>query len=193
MVKRSYGFSVQGLGALVSAPLLAIFLAASIANAEPAATAPSGVLDSTFLLLPAFDVERSSTEVVHAGDHVPLRILGLSQNGVPKLVPPPGTESFSEQGWQITAPTGTSSPQGELRFEAVPLKSGKLSLPSLLIQGEDGKDLGRTHPFTMDVESVIDPKDPNAGKPADMRPPVGVSFPVSLIVLAVVILSLIHI
>jgi hypothetical protein len=162
--------------------------AVSLAAPDPSAS-PSPKLDMSFLLLPAYDIEAapkaspspvpqgSGSVTYRVGDeilaHVPQVALPAGSTGPLSISLPPGTPALADEGWEIFP----KSDPNELRLILVPLKAGKLTLPSLAIQDSAGKSIGRTNPWPAEVVSAIRKDDPAPQKPVDLKPPAEVAFP----------------
>jgi len=58
-------------------------------------------------------------------------------------------------------------------------RRAKAEIPSLQISTPDGKRVGRTQPFTIDVQSAIAADDQKPQQPVDPRPPVSLNFPMA--------------
>lgn len=171
----------------VFAAAICVGASLSSGNGSFAAEPNPASIDAEFLKLPAFDLERvDGAAQVQVGDSVILRMAGLAYER-PKelrLQAPPGTESLTDQGWEIHIEVDTPTPPGEYRIRATPLKAGKITLPSLAIvrataqeEGSSAPPLARTNPMTLEVASAIKPDDPKPGQPVDMRPPISLRFP----------------
>jgi len=148
---------------------------------------PSMALDADFLLLPAFDIEQSklqnNSNSIQIGDEIELRVSGIHISGVQnawkelKVDIPPGV-NIHDQGWEINPkPVTDTTPTTDYLISAIPLKPGKLSLPSLALKDGTGKAVGRTNPFTVEVASAIKSTDPKPEQPEELEPPVGLQFP----------------
>lgn len=168
---------------------------------KPAASATSAqaqvneAADAAFLKLPAFDLEQLNTGpspapqngtsgaatggVFHVGDQIKLMTQPIEgATGALSVLPPQGA-SLDEQGWAISVlPPGSANlPAQSLLLWVVPLKPGKLTLPSLAISNPGGGAIARTNPWLATIESAIHSDDPEPKKPADLRPPAGLTFP----------------
>jgi hypothetical protein len=187
----------------MSAAAFALAAAAAWAQPPPEAS-PRPELDPGFLLLPAHELEAIAPpagQAVRVGDRIRLRIDRLeAQDGALKLEQPPGaTESLQEQGWEILDPSApsaapvdpTAGKAGEPVLDVVVLKGGRITLPSLAIKNAEGKSIGRTNPYQLDVGSAIKADDPKPEEPADLRPPVSLRFPWLLVALAALLLLLV--
>lgn len=93
-------------------------------------------------------------------------------------------QDLKTQGWSIEPIAEGEGVNGELRFTIVPIRSGKLEVPSLPISGSNGSVLARTQPFSFDVESALSPQDPRQTLPP--RPPVSLAFPLWQVIAVVV-------
>lgn len=164
---------------------LAVSLEAHAASRLPAAAASATPEDPAFLQLPALDLEVVSNQAsprpdqaamggtFHVGDQIHLSTPSIEGALGPLNVEIPAGSSMSDQGWAIsTVPHGNS-----LSLVIVPLKPGKLTLPSLAIKDGSSKSLARTNPWMATIESAIRSDDPEPQKPADLRPPAGLLFP----------------
>jgi hypothetical protein len=133
---------------------------------------------------------------VKVGDTLLLKLQGVgglagvgdSAKGL-KLEVPPGSESLTDQGWDLDTESVGAVPDGEIRLKVTPLKSGHMTLPSLAIKDSAGKAIARTNPFTIDAQSVIKADDPKPEQPADLQPPVSLHFPWWVIALCVLVLA----
>jgi hypothetical protein len=160
-------------------------------------------LDTDFLLLPAYDLELAHSNdaaAIHArvGDSLPLRVSGISlPPGVSapglNLAIPAGNSSLDDQGFAIesarSAAGSGSSTQAELSATLVPIRPGRLTIPSLAIvapgvNGAPARPIARTNPLPMDVASAIAPGDPKPQEPAPVRPPLMIDFPTWVLVVA---------
>ncbi|MGE0615681.1 MAG: hypothetical protein AB7P04_08560 [Bacteriovoracia bacterium] len=157
---------------------------AALVWGAPASGADSA-LDLDFLKHPVKPVEWDSPppEKIVLGDQLKLKITDLneaaaSEAGDLQLKSPEQGKDLRDLGWALLppAPPAPGEP-GVLRLIAVPLKSGKLMLPSLAIVGKDGQTFARSNPFPVEV---IGPEAENGGqeiKPAELKDPVKLSFP----------------
>ena len=192
MRKPWYGFSEHAPSIGVSWGIsLVMLLGGLTASAMPVASptpSPSPTsIDTEFLLLPSYDLERvyeqgeSKTNPVRIGDEIKLRVLGIDPTlgQKSKVEVPPGTSPLNELGWEISEDLSDSL------FTVAVIKAGHLTLPTLALNGPDGKYIGRTNPLNLEVVSSIDGKNP-----LDLVPPVGMAFPRWVIVLAMILLVL---
>jgi hypothetical protein len=152
---------------------------------------PNSGLDTDFLLLPAYDIEfakpQAQGQEIRTGDTVAIKVSGITlPAGVSAsdlvLVVPPGNAGLDDQGFaveNVSAANGGAAGAAELKALIVPLKPGKLTLPSLEIatQGDAPKAIGRTNPLPLEVASAIRPSDPKPKEPAPVRPPLMLDFP----------------
>lgn len=144
-----------------------------------------GELETDFLLLQAYDLERDGNLPVKVGDRIGLKLAGLKRAGAQdaardlKVRVPPGNSSLSDQGWAIL-PATKDSPE-VFRFIAVPLKAGDLTLPSLAVVDASDKGIARSNPLPIKVESSFGASDKRELVP--LRAPVSISFPVWIMVL----------
>ena len=143
----------------------------------PSEAASSG----DFLLLPAYDLEIApiqgkTPELPKVGDSLVLKASGLSESEVSFHTH--DGDDLEEQGWELNE-SSVNTPQ----LSVTPVKSGKITLPSLIIQDKAGKAIGRTNPFSIEVASAIKKDDPKPDQPADIAPPVSLNFPWALIVI----------
>ena len=179
------------------------------APAVPVATPTAkSSLDLEFLNLPAFDIERiippvpttpesvnqlppeSTANEIKVGDVLSFKLNSVTIPGIEHpaddltLEEPPAETSLHDQGWDLqigaekgAAPVGASS----FFFRAIPLKSGDLTLPSLALKNHQGKNVGRTNPLTLHVATAIAADDPKPEEPEQLEPPVGLAFPLWVI------------
>ncbi|MBI4925440.1 MAG: hypothetical protein HY843_05900 [Bdellovibrio sp.] len=166
-------------GILRSAACLAILGLLCMSGVLAQSNAEDTVLDFSvdFLYTPP--------QKIFAGDKLFFKIKNTSyfikeKPGI-SIGPFPDQGSLEEQGWSIETKTEDSS-LDEIQFMAIPLKAGKVSLPALLLNDKDGHTFGRTKPIALEIQSVIDPKDPKANQLADMQPPVSLAFPVAFVI-----------
>ncbi len=167
------------------------------------APAPTG-LDPAFLQLPAHDVAYvvEPTGKVRVGDQLQLEIQGIGDGTVSRVETQLGTDPLEQQGWEVVfgagtvkaadaalAPTGRTDALGETKFAAVPLKAGKLTLPSLRIVDSKGVAVGRTNALDVEVESAIAADDPKPEEPVDALPPLGLPFPWWVVIVAVLVFA----
>lgn len=153
-----------------------IFLGSVSAFGEDAATPPSPTLDQSFLLLPSYDLERvaaDSKKSVRVGDVLDFKIGGLTDPNV-TVEPAPGDGEVDDKGWDIEITRD--------HLRATPLKAGELTIPSLGLKDASGKFVARTNPLPIQVASAIAPNDPNKDQPAELAPPVGMKFPIWVVV-----------
>lgn len=167
-------------------------------STSPATTPGTSAASAEFLSLPVFDIQWDGISPKvdsKVGDSLPLKIMGVRTalpTGEPTLVPSAGAEELSESGWGIepsAASSGTST-GADYSFLAIALKEGQLTLPALMIQDSAGKAVGRTRPFSVSVNSAIRPDDPKPKEVAPPEPPVGLKFPVWVVVAFVFFASL---
>jgi hypothetical protein len=170
--------------------------------AAQAAPAPQPSLDPSFLLLPSFETHpapvASPSAKTLVGDRLGMIVSGISLPGSPggakdlKLDVPPGSDSLADLGWDVlVGKPDDGAPANELRFTAVPLKPGRLELPSLALKDSSGKNVGRTQPLSVEVTSAIKADDPKPEEPVELKPPLSLRFPWWVIVaLALVVCAL---
>lgn len=165
----------------------------------PTQAAPSLPLQE-FLALPVYDLEWSSQpNSVHVGDFLYFKLQPTQNTPLPPanelqleffqpqdLVPTPSPSPHSD-----TKPTSLLQQEGwEMRtstdgFIAIPLKPGKLTLPSLLVtysrsgtSPTQSQAFARTNPITLEVSSNLSvTNNPKAQEPAPLRGPLRVTFP----------------
>ena len=176
--------------------------------AHPKPSPASSILPNEDLNLPSFDVIIASGEPPYrVGDPLVFKTLGTENDKrfttgwsiSDQSVTRPGDkeEALQDQGWNIEprvmaspdapSPSDDDLPPGHLR--AVPIKSGKVILPSLLILDEKGQKIARTNPFELDVTSAIANDDPKPNEPEQIEPPVGLSFPIWVGIVGLLILG----
>lgn len=141
--------------------------------------------------LPAYDlqiVEGQDTSDLWIGDQFVVRVGDLKVESAAghKLEVPAGSGNLEDLGWEVEAPENPLPDEKELFFRLSPLASGKLVLPSLLIQDAAGKAIGRTNPFALNVKSPLSEEDAKSLADVPPRPPVSLPFPLwAAILLAV--------
>jgi hypothetical protein len=166
----------------------------SVVGVAPA-TSPSPVVSEEFLRLPAYDFERlpaAQSHVTNAsirvGDTFDLQLNGISQSSPElSLTLPPGG-SLEDQGLAIEKVVGSGT---TLTATVVAVRSGELTIPSLMIVGADAKGanahpIARTNPFSIKINSAIQANDPKPQEAVPAQPPVMIDFPKWMIVLACV-------
>ena len=135
-------------------------------------------LDQSFLLLPAFDLERFGSGPVHVGDKLVLKVQGLNSE-IQSVAVPAGTPDLQEAGWDLDISKGTA---GDVLILAGALKVGRVIIPSLKLLDAAGKPVARTNPQTFDVETAIAANDDKKDQPADLAPPLSTAFPTWLVI-----------
>ncbi|MGZ3707323.1 MAG: hypothetical protein ACXWPM_00475, partial [Bdellovibrionota bacterium] len=168
--------------------LLAIAAAGAVPARAEELPSPAP-LDQSFLLLPAYDLEAVArkpapkvTEPTRVGDSLDFRVGGLKLPGATVALPPgqpAGKTEFEDLGWDVETKIEEN---GELHLIASPTKAGALTLPSLEIRDGADKAVARTNPISLEVASAIRPEDPSKDTPADLRPPVGLAFPLAYVI-----------
>ena len=130
------------------------------------------------------DLEAVNTAFpVHVGDRVTLQPLGFKPgNGAIKITVDRVTP-LEREGWLLKEDEYLGT-----QFVIIPMKAGRLVLPSLRIIDSSTKVILRTHPFILDVSSVISKEDPEPNRPADPIPPLGLAFPTWIVVCIFVVL-----
>jgi len=119
--------------------------------------------------------EGGPTSQVQVGDSIELKI---SSADIPWVEV---DFQAKDEGWFVQA-AGTPP-----HIHATPLKPGRLTLPSLVLKDRSGKEVGRTHPFSFDIESVIRKEDPHPDQPEEIEPPLALRFPFWVVVVEVVL------
>jgi hypothetical protein len=172
---------------------------ATIASPTPSS---GGGLDQSFLLLPAYDLQWvKPPQGIKVGDPLVARI----QEGVDggqqlpkdlKIQIPQGTFSADSSGGS----SGDRSPEPDEpsfllsetvtdhQFTITPVKPGHVSVPSLVLVDDAGKQIARTNPLSVEVTSAISPSDPKPKEAEPPRPPVSLGIPLATLVLATVAL-----
>lgn len=180
MRKRWFASSTLALAVAVSL--------APIAIAADPSPSPSVAAEEDFLLLPSYDlVPVNPPSKVRIGDQVDLKVAGFAPQANEKgetlpysLEPAPANAALEDQGWDVLPLRSSGS---ELKLSVVALKKGELTLGSIIIT-DGAARVGRTNPFTLEVQSSISADDPEPTKPADLRPPAELPFPIWIVVLA---------
>ena len=129
----------------------------------------------TFSVAPA---QAQSVTSLLPGDVLRLEVQGLSVSEDSGKVPTDfevqsvdSSTSLIQSGWSVRA----KQEDGRLILSAIPLKSGPVTLPPLVIfkkTGDESVPLGRTEAFTLEVQK-LESKEP----PPDLLPPVEMPFP----------------
>lgn len=203
--------SVSAVAILPPQPGLAGGPAASATSVEadtgsggpaPAPSPSADGLDTDFLLLPAYDLERifptpapsfrSSSPAgepereVRVGDRIPVLAKGIRlppgvRADAVGIKLPRGDSPLVDQGWDILSPRGARGAgenTADLSFTAVPLKPGDLTFPSLAVtEPGSGRPIARTQPLHLRVESAIRKDDPHPREPVAPLPPENLAFP----------------
>jgi hypothetical protein len=129
--------------------------------------------ETSFLSLPAFDLEGlNQVTPIRVGDELRFKIHGVPEQGKKDGIQIEAGEGVDlhNEGWELSVAS-------ENEIAAVPLKPGKIILPSLILKNSKGTSFGRTNPVQLDIQSGIKEDDPEPDKPADLEPPVGLKFP----------------
>jgi hypothetical protein len=154
------------------------------------------------LSLPAFDLDLAQDRVnqtgFRIGDELLLKALALEVPGIKNPAQELRLDASSveskgdEQSWTVEQKAShTPGMEGKFLISAVPLKPGKLVIPSLILKDLSGKPVARTNPFSIQVESAIKTNDPKPQEPAEIQPPVDLVFPWWVLVfLGLVVLAL---
>lgn len=144
-------------------------------QATPKAPSSTGKLDLEFLNQPTFEVhwngERPPT--IQIGDRLSLLVSGIEKPGF-AIKLPPGSEVLFDQGWVI-ARVGQEYQENAF-FEAIPSRSGPLTIPSLALVDSQGEIFGRTQPFSVQVADPSQPLDPKK-PPEEILPPLELEIP----------------
>ena len=184
MVKRWFGFSERVLAGAVSLTVLCATVVAGAAEGTPAPMPSTGT--AQVLSYPFVDiVAKAGGSAVHVGDKIEVRLAGGISNDLGRdlslSIPETQTDAVYDQGWSVGPGMVIS-----------PVKVGQLSLPTLEVKNGLGQVVAKTNPFSLGVESSISSKDPKPQEPAELRPPVGVPFPLYLrILLGILIAALV--
>ena len=166
MVKRWFGFSVRGHAN--GGKLVQSFW-------QNVGTKRLGL--STFVLIFQLVSACNTASVLAGSDPVKVGDKIFFKLQTPELgfqVEAPPSIDLQKAGWAIESPPQNS---GSDSWAAVPLKSGKLELPPLILKNSQGKEFGRTNPFSVEVVSGIKPNDPKPHQPEELEPPVRLGFP----------------
>lgn len=133
-------------------------------------TAHLAEIEAEFLKLPAYDLEQvnSSPSPLSVGDQIHFKVKDIDLSGK-SLEQWYSEEKTHEAGWDIQL--------GDTQITAVPLKSGKLTLPPLSIQDSHGTRIARTQPFVVEIKSAISANDPKPKEPEKVEPPLSLFFP----------------
>jgi len=137
---------------------------------------------SSYQVVPVVTSGATTLQSVRIGDRIELIIAGISGVSGPALLElPAGSSSLSDQGWAIVKQpfndSNSTSPGLGLRFSVVPLKTGELILPPLLLKNKEGLPFARTQPWKISVVSAIRSDDPAPQKSVPLKPPVSLIFP----------------
>lgn len=141
------------------------------------------------LSLPVYDLEiaHANLKSFKVGDQIEFKILGFDIQAIGEFALEnfPGADVLESQGLHIQVAAN--------QVFVIPLKSGSLQLPSLIIKNATGKQVGRTRPFLLQVGSAILSGDPDPQKPAALRSPLKLPLPIwvfFVLVLTLLILAL---
>lgn len=159
---------------VVAKNLLPLLVAA---GAWAADSQPPGM---DYLSLQPLELGRAQDGVVSVGDRVELKAPGLPAS-VKSAEAADTSKPLKSEGFLVEVDAANQ------RIFAVPVKSGQLTLPPLLFKGEGDKPVARTLKLALEVTSAINPDDPKAKEPEPARPPVGLPFPLIVIILASVL------
>lgn len=153
------------------------------------------VIASVFLIgaadleaLPSLDLKLllGQTKEVKVGDAINVEVLGISAGTNVTVEIAEGSVSLEQAGITISQGIKPNS------FIIVPLKPGEISIPALLVKSEDkAENLGKTKSDTLNVKSAIEADDPEPEKPAALRPPLRLDFPVAMIIGSAIIALLV--
>lgn len=157
--------------------------------------------------LPTFDLNLTQTPMsssqlqgqtpaqIQVGDEIQLKITGIQIPGISNpaqelilATPTSPDSSLEDQGWAIGRRKADSqSSPNEIELTAIPLKPGKLTLPSLGLKDSKGNLVGRTQPFSIEVVSAISAGDPKPQQPEALEPPVSLAFPWWIIAILIIL------
>ncbi len=132
--------------------------------------------------LPVYETvfSENSQQKILVGDQLKLKVMGLpNELAQAVLNEHQETESLEELGWDVSDEKGIKK-GSDFEFSLVPIKSGKLTLPSLIILNGEGKKIGLTKSLILDISSAIDPK---SAEWAKLKPPLRLPFPLVFVIL----------
>lgn len=148
--------------------------------------------DAEILNLPEYELSWAvSPAEIKLGDQLDLKIVDPKGALSPEkeqgylITVLPGSDPLLELGWYLDPEKQISSK--DLVLRVVPLKEGSVSLPSLLLQNEEGRSIGRLKSFRMEVIAL---KKSEAELPK-ILPPVELSFPKWFVGVTVAVLMVI--
>jgi hypothetical protein len=184
---------ILGVGCVLLAASLATGVSFSFAD-DPAQSGLSSSSPKTEeAQIPLFDVEIAQLSpdrtAFRVGDVIAFKVVHLQlpaiQNASKELVVelPESTEADENgkegQSWSLIEgrTSDESNVATELPFVAVPLKPGKVLLPSLLLKDRAGKVVAKTRPLAFEIESAIKKDDPKPQELEESLPPVSLEFP----------------
>ena len=151
---------------------------------SPSPSPTEDASDSSFISLPALDLSGPSPDqTVQVGDRLKLTVLGSDR--LQSSESPLSIEFTEASDWnfeQISEGSKTNLIKDPLNFFAVPLKPGKLTLPSFPIS-INGKKIARTNPLTLNISSAIRSSDPKPQEPEGPEGPILLNFPWWLVIL----------
>ncbi len=110
--------------------------------------------------LPLFKIQlvqkNPNGNVYNIGDRIALYVeipqADQNRNSSFEITVPEGGSKIDEQGWYLDAQTNLIS--GNLRFIVAPIKTGPLTLPTLLILNQEKNPIGRTDTWSIEVKGV---------------------------------------
>lgn len=184
----SCGFLKHARASASSALLGVLWLARAALAAEPGAQ-PSPE-QQAFLKLPERSIEAVGGEQhrsgVSVGDRLIFRVDGAHDgaSGARVTVELPPGATLEDAGWLIDEPEEAELPPleqrraGEVYFSAVPLAPGAVTLLSLAIRESGAEPFARTQAVPLQVASSISRDDPKPSEPKGEIAPLGMPFPV---------------
>lgn len=86
--------------------------------------------------------------------------------------------TLEDVGFKLLSPQ--VEPDGTVRLSVV--KAGNLNLPPLTVKNKKGEEVGQTQPLSVAVVSAITSTDPKPKEPEGLVPPVGLPFPLWVVV-----------
>lgn len=137
--------------------------------------------------LPTYNVQLqkdlTDASSIRVGDQLELIVNGIQFSQIEEIS---HERDVEDEGWLIHKMKSPSS------LIVIPSKGGRLTLPPLLLKDAEGKPVGRTHPFLLEVQSAITKKDSKLNQSEQIIPPVELTFPIWMVIaISVAILALV--
>lgn len=122
--------------------------------------------------------EKTRPTEIRVGDQLRFKV----ENPEAVEIKPATGKSFLDEGWMVRAKKSSDT----VYLTLIPLKSGKLTFPSLKLYNDEGQVVDEVRSVSFQVSSVLK----KGEDPQDFEPPVGLGFPIWIAILAGVIFLL---